>query len=317
MLAMFDSAKGRKVSAGIGILFAALLVYSLTKGGYLYLAEVARTKPFFIFTNPAWGLWLILLFGGRQNISVLVTLVMLFSLPLFAATLFYLGYWPVSNYLIGDEAPSPGQLNDWFLTLAYGPYGAQFDYFTIANRLSNFPFYREFMLMVIFSGVVAMVALIPAAHTTLIEILAARRGLDSEASTPWAALLSLLGQMLLMALFYTIVYPLLSFAGTLPLGLNYLAVWTLLLMPLFGLGVARFNRRLNGDDKLGVWMVHYFALVLLALIGAYIWVNIDELVSIANLIGKGEFQPLFSFVFLLSGLFSLYMLRSVRTKEVR
>ncbi|MFV7770654.1 hypothetical protein [Shewanella marisflavi] len=109
----------------------------------------------------------------------------------------------------------------------------------------------------------------------------------------------------------------LSFAGTLPLGLNYLAAWTLLLTPLFGLGVSRFNRRMNGDDKLGVWMVRYFALVLLALIGAYIWVDIDELVSIANLIGKGEFQRLLSFVFLLSGLFALYMLRSVRTKEVR
>ncbi|QYJ88397.1 hypothetical protein [Shewanella halotolerans] len=312
MFEMFDKGIGRKISAGVALLFALVLAYSLTKGGYTYLKDVALTKPLFIYTNPVWGLWLLLLLGMRQSVSIFVTVLILFSLPLFAATAFYLGYWPLSTYLIGGEVPSLGQLSDWFLTLAYGPYAAQFDYFAIANRLSNFPFYRESMLLVMCSMTLAMVALIPTAHTSLIEYLAARRDLDDEQLNVMRNVFSLLGQLVLIALFYNIVYPLFSFAGTLPMGLNYLAVWTLLLTPLFGLGVARFNRRLSGEQKLGVWLVRYFALALLAILVGYIWVNIDNLLAIFALIRQGESMQLLSLLFLLSPLFAFYMLTSIK-----
>ncbi|QYJ95440.1 hypothetical protein [Shewanella spartinae] len=312
MFEMFDKGIGRKISTGVAVLFALVLAYSLTKGGYTYIKDVAMTKPLFIYTNPVWGLWLLLLLGARQRVSMFVTVLILFSLPLFAAAAFYLGYWPLSTSLIGGEVPSLGQLSDWFLTLAYGPYGAQFDYFAIANRLSNFPFYRESMLMVMCSMALSMATLIPTAHTSLIEYLAARRDLDEEPISPWSMLLSLLGQLVLIALFYNIVYPLFSFAGNLPTGLNYLAVWTLLLTPLFGLSVARFNRRLSGEQKLGVWLVRYFALTLLAILVGYIWENVDDLLAIFALIRQGESMQVLSLLFLLSPLFALYMLTSVK-----
>ncbi|CAM4189767.1 hypothetical protein [Shewanella aquimarina] len=311
MLGIFNKGEGNKMRAGLGLLFVLLLGLTLAKGGYLYLKDIALTKPFFTFTNPAWGLWLILLFGVRPSVNLLVSVIMLFSLPLYAACLLFVGYWPVVTYLIGGQVPSLFELSNWLLSIAYGPLAAQMDYFTIANRLAQFADLRYFIMLVTLSGGLAMAVILPMAHLPLAGGLANRRGLDLDAGAETPIWLSLFGRLLLGILFYNVAYPLLAFASILPLGLNYLAVWTVLLTPILGFGLALINWHRPHDEKLGAGLIRYFSLALLALLAGYIWHNFDDLFGALLKVTQGDLTQALVFLFLLTGLFVLFMLASL------
>ncbi|MFQ6372156.1 hypothetical protein [Shewanella sp. YIC-542] len=296
---------------GIAIIFAVIWLVVIIKGGYLFFTEEALARPLFTFTNPAWALFLLPLILMGLNVYPLLICFTLFALPILASATFSMIYWPMSHFVLGADMLPFGDMTRWFVTLAYGPLAEQMNYFAVGNQLSSMGAYKYFVPLLMAFGALGVMAILPTAHHALAQSLAERRELELDIPSPLPVMLEYLLRFIGLGLFYNVIYPLFTFAGSLPAGLNYLAIWSLLLMPIMGMGLASLNWSRPRQEKLATGVVIYFCVALVVLLLAYVGINRAALLQQFTGMLAGKWHLGWNLMFLLSGLFAVFMGLSV------
>ncbi len=281
-----------------------------------FLGEAIH-HPLYLITNPMLAAVIVLILMNRNKEKALVypLLMSLASLPTFAVWVLYIVHYPI-DFFYNIPVPNYSDMHDWFYEAAFGSLGTQLDFIavsdTIGNKGGDWAVERGlFALLIMALGSIAIFFFPSLLKNHVLTTLAERKGIALSSSllgeNPTYFQLFSLAKYLGIGFFYFTCFPLLYFSTLLPVGLNYIAFWTLLLVPILGAPLSTANIFYSEKKTFGFWVLAYFTTVLTLFSAVHTYYNFDVLsASISKLI-HGNFRELDQLSSLVAVFYILYM----------
>ncbi|GAA5523689.1 hypothetical protein Maes01_00238 [Microbulbifer aestuariivivens] len=285
-----------------GILVA-VIALNILFGGYAFILNEWERYPLYLLTHPAWAMCLFLFLYPRINVMPIITGLMLLSLPQVSVVCYQVVDWLIDFIVPHDSGYRFNHLSDLVLSNAYAPLWEQLDYWSIGRHYAGAPDYGmfiSFLNIAMLFGWLFFYGLLP---QEAIESLAADRDIEFSYGLHYMVI-----RLLTMGGFFYIAFPLFEFTTDLPLGVQQLTLWTLLLIPLYGTSLSTFNWANTAKDKVAKGAILFGALVLGGITLYYTALHTRELAQALVALTQGDWLQARPLLYLGSLLFVAYML---------
>ncbi len=281
-----------------------------------FLGEAIH-HPLYLITNPilAAVIALVLMNRNKEKALVYPLLMSIASLPTFAVWVLYIVHYPI-DFFYNIPVPNYSDMHDWFYEAAFGSLGAQLDFISVSNTIGetggDWAVERSlFALIIMALGSIAIFLFPSLLKNYFLTMLAERQGIELSSNpqlehSTFFQLFSLT-KYLGIGFFYFACFPLLYFSTLLPVGLNYIAFWTLLLIPIWGVPLSTANIFNSEKKTFGFWFLAYFTTVLTLVSADHTYYTFDLLSPVISKVINGDFRELDKLSSLVAIFYILYM----------